>query len=76
VRRTIILIQTGISFNHRRIDQAKQLVEGKNTMKKLLAITLIVAGTFATAGLASASDEITLGSYSGWAHDAMSNGVR
>ena len=44
-------------------------------MKKLLVIATIVAGTFASAGTASALD-VTLGSYTGWALDAMDNSDR
>jgi hypothetical protein len=41
-------------------------------MKKLLIVTTIVLGTFASAGMASAED-VTLGSYTGWAADALSS---
>ena len=41
-------------------------------MKKLLAISLIVAGTFASAGIASADDSAYASGYPGWVHDAMS----
>ena len=40
-------------------------------MKKLLAISLIVAGTFASAGLASAGSIYT-DHYTGWTSDAFS----
>ena len=45
-------------------------------MKKLLIISTIVVGTLASAGIASASDDVTIGSFSGWSHDAMTNGDR
>ena len=44
-------------------------------MKKLIAITMIVAGTFASAGAASAAD-VFLGDYSGWQLEALTNGDR
>jgi len=42
-------------------------------MKKLLAISLIVAGTFASAGIASA-DSIYSSGFAGWASDAHTVG--
>jgi len=42
-------------------------------MKKYIAIAMIVAGTFASAGVASAAD-VTLGDYSGWQFDAFTSG--
>ena len=41
-------------------------------MKKLLAISLIVAGTMASAGIASAGSVAT-DPYTGWASDAFSS---
>lgn len=41
-------------------------------MKKLLAISLIVAGTFASTGIASA-DTLYSGEYGGWASDAFTS---
>ena len=43
-------------------------------MKKLLIVSTIVLGTLASVGTASAHDNITQGSYSGWAHDALASG--
>ncbi len=43
-------------------------------MKKIIAISMIIAGTFAGAGIASASGSLTQGSYTGWAHDAFAAG--
>ena len=42
-------------------------------MRKLLIISTIVLGAFATTGVASAAD-ITVGSYAGWADDAFEMG--
>ncbi len=44
-------------------------------MKKLIAISMIVAGTFASAGMASASD-VTIGDYQGPALEAFLGGDR
>jgi len=43
-------------------------------MKKLFIISTIIVGTFASAGIASAAD-VTLGSYTGWQHDAFTSGA-
>ncbi len=40
-------------------------------MKKLLITTAIIASTFAAISSASAYEDKTLGSYSGWAFEAM-----
>ena len=44
-------------------------------MKNLLIISTIVLGTFASVGVASAAD-VTLGTYTGWASDALDGGAR
>ncbi len=45
-------------------------------MKNLLIIYALVLGTFSAVGSASAQEDVTLGSYSGWAFDALSGGDR
>jgi hypothetical protein len=45
-------------------------------MKKLLAISLVVAGTLAAAGSASALDRVFLSDYPGWAQQALSGPSR
>ena len=44
-------------------------------MKKLLIISTVVLGTFASVGMASAAD-VTLGDYSGWQLDALTTSDR
>jgi len=44
-------------------------------MKKLLAISMIVAGSLASVGTASAAD-VTLGDYTGWQANAFISGDR
>ncbi len=42
-------------------------------MKNLLLASALILGTFSAIGSASAQEDVTLGSYSGWAFDAMSS---
>ncbi len=43
-------------------------------MKKLLIVSAILIGTFTAISSASAYEDVTLGSYSGWSLDALSGG--
>jgi len=63
--------------HHRRKQTTKEYIniQEKENMRKLIAISMIVAGTFASAGIASAAD-VTLGSYTGWQLEALSSGDR
>ncbi|MCF6199636.1 MAG: hypothetical protein L3J67_09620 [Hyphomicrobiaceae bacterium] len=45
-------------------------------MKKLLIASVLILGTFSAISGASAYEDKTLGSYSGWAFDALSGGDR
>ena len=45
-------------------------------MKKLLIASVLILGSFAVIGNASAYEDVTLGNYSGWALEAMSGGGR
>ena len=52
-----------------------KIVEGNETMKKLIAISMIVAGTLASAGAVSAASvAVDHGGYNGWQTDAFSGG--
>ena len=44
-------------------------------MKKVVIISMLIAGTFASVGTASAAD-LFLGNYNSWAVDAFDNGER
>ena len=45
-------------------------------MKKLIAISMVVAGTLASAGAASAAEDVLIGGYLGWSLDAFKSGDR